>query len=132
MFASSTQWLNPSIRLAFFLLVTAVVGSGVALGQTQSNAADLQGVVRDQSGAVVNGATVMARNVGTNTSKTTTTNEEGGYLIVNLAPREYEGTVEAANFKKSVLPGGKLTRGQQAELDTALEVGQVRGGVTAS
>jgi hypothetical protein len=132
MFASSTQWLNPSIRLAFFLLVTAVFGSGIALGQTQSNAADLQGVVRDQSGAVVNGATVTARNVGTNTTKTTTSNDDGGYLIVNLVPGDYEVTVEAANFKKSVLPDVKLTVGQRADLDIALEVGQVSEVVTVS
>jgi hypothetical protein len=132
MFASPTQWLNPSIRLAVLLLVTAVLGSGVALGQTQSNAADLQGVVRDQSGAVVNGATVTARNVGTNTSKTTTTNDDGGYLIVNLVPGDYEVTVEAANFKKSVLPDVKLTVGQRADLDIALEVGQVSEVVTVS
>ena len=135
MFASSTQWLNPSIRLAILLLVTAVGGllsSSVALGQTQSNAADLQGVVRDQSGAVVNGATVTARNVGTNTSKTTTTNDDGGYLIVNLVPGDYEVTIEAANFKKSVLPDVKLTVGQRADLDIALEVGQVSEVVTVS
>src|SRR5882724_2580143 len=135
MFASSTQWLNPSIRLATLLLVTAVcglLGSGVALGQTQSNAADLQGVVRDQSGAVVNGATVTARNPGTNASKTTTTNDDGGYLIVNLVPGDYEVTVEAPNFKKSVLPDVKLTVGQRADLDIALEVGQVSEVVTVS
>jgi hypothetical protein len=132
MFASSTQWLNPSIRLAVLLLLTAVFGSSIALGQTQSNAADLQGVVRDQSGAVVSGATVTARNVGTNTSKTTTTNDDGDYLIVNLVPGDYEVTVEAANFKKSVLPDVKLTVGQRADLDIALEVGQVSEVVTVS
>ena len=133
MFASSTQWLQPSIRFAVLLLVTVacgLLGSGVALGQTQSNAADLQGFVRDPSGAVVNGATVTARNPGTNTSKSTTTGEDGAYLIVNLTPGDYEVTVEAANFKKSVLPGVKITVGQRADLDVALEVGQVSEVVT--
>lgn len=135
MFASSTQWLNPSIRLAVLLLVTlacGLLGSSIALGQTQSNAADLQGVVRDQSGAVVIGASVTARNPGTNISKTTTTNDNGDYLIVNLPPGDYEVTVEAANFKKAVLPAVKLTVGQRADLDIALEVGQVSEIVTIS
>jgi len=135
MFASSTQWLQPSIRFAVLLLVTiacGLLGSGVAIGQTQSNAADLQGVVRDPSGAVVSGATVTARNPGTNISKSTTTNGEGAYLIVNLTPGDYEVTVEAANFKKSVLPGVKLTVGQRGDLDVALEVGQVSEVVTIS
>ena len=133
MFAFTTQWLNPSLRTAALLLITlacGLLGSGIALAQTQSNAADLQGVVRDQSGAVVSGATVTARNAATNVSKTSTTNDEGAYLIVNLPPGDYEVAVEAANFKKVVLPAVTVTVGQRADLDVALEVGQVSEVVT--
>ena len=133
MFAFTTQCLRPSIRFTALLLATMVVGlvsSGVAFAQTQSNAADLQGVVRDQSGAVVSGATVTARQAGTNTSKTTTSNDEGSYLIINLPPGDYEVSVEAPNFKKAVLPAVTLTVGQRADLDIALEVGQVSEVVT--
>jgi len=133
MFASPTQWLKPSLRFAALLLVTlagGLPGSIVATAQTQSNAADLQGVVRDQSGALVSGATVTARNAATNVSKTTTTNSDGSYLIVNLTPGDYEVAVEAANFKKVVLPAVTLTVGQRADLDVALEVGQVSEIVT--
>ena len=41
-------------------------------------------------------------------------------------------TVEAANFKKAVLPAVTLTVGQRADLDVALEVGQVSEVVTIS
>jgi len=113
-------------------VVCVFPGSNVAFGQAQSNASDLQGVVRDQSGAVVGGATVTARNQATNTSKAATTNQDGSYLIVNLTPGDYEVTVEAPNFKKAVLPGVTLTVGQRADLDVALEVGQVNEVVTIS
>ncbi len=135
MFASRKQWLIPSLRMAAFLIaavICGVLGSGVAFGQAQSNAADLQGVVRDASGAVVGGASVTARNPATNTSKSTTTNDDGGYLIVNLTPGAYEVTVEAPNFKKAVLPAVTLTVGQRADLDVVLEVGQVSEVVTIS
>jgi len=135
MFASPTQWIKSSVRLVCLLALTIVCGlliSGVALAQTQSNAADLRGVVRDQSGAVVSGATITARNPATNISKTTTSNDEGSYLIVSLPPGEYEVTVEAANFKKAVLPDVKLTVGQTADLDVALEVGVVTEVVTVT
>lgn len=135
MFASPTHWLNPSIRLVALLLATVVCGllsSSVAFGQAQANAADLQGVVRDQSGAVVGGATVTARNPGTNTTKSTTSDESGSYVIVNLPPGAYEVMVEANGFKKSVLPGVVLTVGQRADLDVALEVGNVSEVVTVS
>ncbi|HEY2976096.1 MAG TPA: TonB-dependent receptor [Pyrinomonadaceae bacterium] len=135
MFASPTEWLNCLVRLPALFVVTVVcglTGSGVAFGQAQSNAADLQGVVRDQSGAVVSGATVIARNQATNASKETTTNGEGAYLIVNLTPGDYEVTFEAPNFKKVVLPGVQLTVGQRADLDVSLEVGQVSEVVTVT
>ena len=135
MFASPARCFKVSIRLTALLLATVVcglLGSGVALGQAQSNASDLQGVIRDQSGAVISGATVTARNPATNTSKSTTSNEDGAYLIVNLPPGDYEVTVEAANFKKAVLPGVTLTVGQRADLDVALEVGLVSEVVTIS
>lgn len=135
MFASPTQWLNASLRMAAFLIVTVfcgLLGASAAFGQAQSNASDLQGVVRDASGALVNGATVTARNPATNTSKATTTDADGAYLIVNLTPGDYEVTVEAPNFKKAVLPAVKLTVGQRADLDVVLEVGQVSEVVTIS
>ena len=135
MFASPTEWLNCLVRLTALCVVTVVcglTGSGIAFGQAQSNAADLQGVVRDQSGAVVSGATVIARHQATNASKETTTNGEGAYLIVNLTPGDYEVTFEAPNFKKVVLPGVQLTVGQRADLDVSLEVGQVSEVVTVT
>ena len=47
-------------------------------------------------------------------------NDEGFYRIVNLPPGDYEITVEAANFKKAVLPKVTVTVGQAAELNPEL------------
>jgi len=104
----------------------------VVFGQAQSNAADLQGFVKDSTGAVVANATVTARNPGTNISRSTTTNDEGHYRIVNLPPGEYEITVEASNFKKAVLTKVVLTVGQTADVDIPLEPGQITESVTIS
>ncbi|HKR22086.1 MAG TPA: carboxypeptidase-like regulatory domain-containing protein, partial [Pyrinomonadaceae bacterium] len=104
----------------------------MALGQAQSNAADLQGTVKDATGAVVTAATVTARNPGTNVTRNSTTNDEGFYRIVNLPPGTYEVTVEATNFKKAVLPNISVTIGQAAELDIQLEPGQITESVTIS
>src|SRR6185436_17971625 len=128
MFASPTRWLKPSIRLSALLILTVVcglLGSGLAFGQAQSNAADLQGVVRDPQGAVVVGASVTARNPATNFSRTVQTNDEGYYLIVSLPPGDYEVSVEAATYKKAVVPSYKLTVGARADLDVNLELGQI-------
>ena len=104
----------------------------MAFAQSQSDAADLRGYVRDQQGAVVANATVTARNPATNQSRTTTTNDEGFYQLVNLTPGDYDVTVEAPSFKKASLPGVKLTIGQRADLDVALEPGSIDAVVTIS
>jgi hypothetical protein len=120
----------PIFARLIVLCVATLVCAGAAFAQAQSNAADLQGFVRDPQGAVVQNATVTARNPATNTSRTTTTNDEGFYQIVNLPPGDYEVTVEAPNFKRGVIPAVTLTVGQRADLDIPLEIGQIGESVT--
>ena len=126
---SSLSCRRMSIRI---LLICAFVVSCVsmAMSQAQSNAADLQGSVRDANGAAVVNATVSARNTATNTSREATTNEDGFYKIINLPPGSYEVAVEAANFKKAVVPTVTVTVGQTATQDIALEPGEVTATVT--
>ncbi len=117
----------------FGLVCLFVIGCGiVALPQAQSNASDLQGYVRDPQAAVVQNATVTARNKATNVERNTTTNDEGYYRITNLPPGDYEVTVEAANFKKASITTLTLTVGQVADLDVPLEIGQISDVVTIS
>ncbi len=114
------------------LLTILLLCANVTFGQTQSNAADIQGTVKDSTGAVVPNATVTARNPGTNISRNATTNDEGFYRIINVPPGDYEITAEAPNFKKSVLPKVTVTIGQAAEIDVQLEPGQITESVTVS
>ncbi|HSQ23828.1 MAG TPA: carboxypeptidase regulatory-like domain-containing protein, partial [Pyrinomonadaceae bacterium] len=95
------------------------------MSQAQSNAADLQGTVRDQNGAVVANASVTVRKAGTNASREATTNDDGYYKIVNLAPGDYTITVKATNYKTAVVPAVKLTIGQTVNQDIPLEVGDL-------
>src|SRR6185369_276943 len=114
------------------LLMVLLLSASAAFGQANANAADIQGTVKDSTGAVVANATVTARNPSTNVSRNATTNDEGFYRIVNLPPGDYEITVEAANFKKAVIPKITVTVGQRAELNVALEPGQISESVTIS
>jgi hypothetical protein len=102
------------------------------LTQSQSNAADLQGYVRDPQGAVVAGAAVTARNKATGLERSANTNGEGYYKIVNLPPGDYEVTVAASNFAKATAPSVTITVGQRADLDIPLQAGGVSESVTVS
>ena len=130
MFASP-RWFAISIRISF-LLVATILCTSVALGQAQSNAADLNGVVRDQAGAVVVNAAVRARNLATNFTRAAITNDEGYYQITNLPPGDYEVTVEADGFSRGRIPTVTLTVGQRADLDIPLTVGSVDATVDIS
>ena len=134
MFASPTHSPKTSVRISTFLIlvISALLGASTAFGQAQSNAADLQGYVRDPSGAAVTGATVTVRNPATNFSRDVTTNDEGYYQITNLPPGSYEITVAAAGFSKGRIPSVTLTVGQRADLDIPLTVGAVGATVDIS
>lgn len=131
MFLSLRQCLRTSTRV--LLVCLAVVSCySAAMAQAQSNAADLQGTVRDPQGAVVSGATVTVRNTATNASRDATTNDDGFYKIVSLAPGEYEITVKAQNYKTAVVPSVKITVGQTANQDIPMEVGDLTATVTVT
>lgn len=129
--AFSTRSFSVSLCMVMLCAILCAC-TGTALGQAQSNAADLGGFVRDPQGAVIAGATVTARNTATNLTRNATTNDEGFYQIINLPPGNYEVTAESANFKRAVLPDVKLTVGQRADIDIPLEVGAIGETVTVT
>lgn len=107
----------------FALALVVAISATAAFSQAQASAADLTGTVVDPNGAVVAGATVTARNLGTNIERAATSNEDGTYRLIGLPPGEYEVTAEAATFKKVSINPVRLTVGQAAELRIAMEIG---------
>ena len=128
---SLTPWYRTSLQVLLVCFAVATCFS-TAMSQAQSNAADLQGTVRDANGAVVANASVTVRNTGTNVSREATTNDDGYYKIVNLPPGDYELNVKAANYKTAVIPSVKLTIGQTINQDVPLEVGDLTATVTVT
>jgi hypothetical protein len=87
--------------------------------------ARIRGVVADQSGASVAGATVTATNTATGISKTVTSGADGSYEILQLAIGPYKVSVEKDSFRKFTATGITLTVNQIYVLNASLEVGQV-------
>src|SRR5256714_1832699 len=132
MCASTKRWLPTAYRFLLACAFALTLGAGAAIAQADSTTANLSGFVRDPAGAVVPGATVTARNAEKNVVRTATSNDEGFYQLVRLPPGTYEVSVEATNFKKAVVPSVTVTVGQRADLDVALEVGQITDVVTVT
>src|SRR5262245_36708644 len=68
----------------------------------------LEGIVQDPSGAVIPGAAITAENQKTGLRATGTSNEQGYYVFLSLAPGEYTVTAQAPGFGPAVLKGVTL------------------------
>lgn len=80
---------------SFRLLVTVLLLAGSAWAQYTGN---IQGSVTDPSGAAVAHAKVTLENLSTHITADTTTDGEGGYRFISLAPGSYKISVEASGF----------------------------------
>jgi hypothetical protein len=108
---------------ACLLVVPSLLFPATTFAQSQVNAADLRGTVSDDSGKVIAGAKVIARNERTGFTREVTTNNVGDYLFIALPPGSYEITVESPGFAKAVNRNIILTIGAAAQLDFTLRVG---------
>lgn len=80
----------------------------------------LGGEVVDPPGAVLTGATVTLRNLGTSKILSTVTKSDGHYAFPNIEPGEYEISIEKSGFQKKVVRAG-VRAGQRLWFSTMLE-----------
>jgi len=94
-----------------------------SVGQTPTGT--LLGLVTDESGAAVVGATVHVTNTGTNETKDLQTDEGGRYVVPFLSPGNYTVSVEAQGFSSVRTENVKLDVSQNRSVDFSLRVGSV-------
>jgi len=115
--------MQKGARILIFLAVFALIRP---FAMAQQPTASLTGVVTDQVGAVIPGATVRAVNRATNVTRNTTSNDQGLYVLSNLPVGKYLVKVEAAGFEtKTSAEDVTLAVGQSVRLDAALTAGKV-------
>src|SRR5215469_2486441 len=91
---------------------------------------DVLGTVRDPSGAVAPDVKVRLLRTETGETRETATNNQGEYRISGLEPGNYEIHFEKTGFRSEVRTGVDLLVNQQATVDAALAIGDVREQVT--
>src|SRR5271166_4466164 len=105
-----------SILLTFL----AAVNLGLSAQQITGN---IHGTVSDPSGALVQSAVVTVRQVETGLARTTTTDRNGNYLLVELPVGHYRLEVAANRFQKYLQEGISLDVNQTATVIVHLRVG---------
>lgn len=115
--------LSSRVGVAFFLglLLCLAIPAGV-LAQG-SNSGTIVGVVTDQSGGVVVGASVTLTDTSTNSSRNTTTNDAGRYVFVNVSPSTYNISVTKEGFSVAKISNQYVKIGQQTTINVTLQVG---------
>ncbi|RPI24227.1 MAG: TonB-dependent receptor [Acidobacteria bacterium] len=112
--------MRRSILVVAFLATFLVVGLFA-----QTNLGRIVGTVRDNTGGVIPGVTLVVLNEGTSWTREFLTNETGGYEIANLVAGTYTVSAEMAGFRRFVRPGVVLDSGRTVRIDVQMEIGEV-------
>jgi len=99
--------------------------SVVAAGQSQFTTGTIQGDVLDEKGGSVAGASVEAKNLDTNFVRSDSTNSDGHYQFLNLAPGRYTLTISKSGFTTIVQENVHLTVGQALSIPVTVKISSV-------
>lgn len=116
--------LRTSFRSLFALTLTvALVAAMSVLGFGQSAVSGaISGTVTDPQNAVVPGATVTIRSLGTNKEETATTGSEGSFKFNNLQPGTYAVSVKATGFSDFKVEQLIVEVGRASFVDASLKI----------
>ena len=106
-------------RFLTFAALAAVLYGVPAYAQTQTGR--INGVVRDDHGVAVPGATVTVTNQATRASRSTTTATDGGYAVSGLAPGAYTVSAWLPGLRRVSQRDVQVAAGAAASLDFVLE-----------
>src|SRR5688572_7720062 len=107
--------------IAMVALTTAL--AGVVPAAAQTNTGQISGTVRDSSGGVLPGVTVIVTNIETGIEWTEVTGAAGGYTITNLPVGSYKVAAQIEGFRKAEKSGFALTADGRVTADFAMAVG---------
>lgn len=111
----SRKFSRQSLGIALIVVLSTVFVFG------QQARGTLRGVIKDELGATIVGATVIITDQN-GVEKTATTNGEGAYVINGLAPGKYLVRASATGFAVSDESEMDLTAGQRGTFDLTLKV----------
>ena len=102
-------------------MVLCVLGIGVC-ARAQSTFGSIVGVVHDPAQAVVPGASVKIQSLDDNSTRTTTSDENGSFEFVNLKPGNYTLSAQAQSFADFKVPSTELAARQTLRIDVTVGI----------
>jgi hypothetical protein len=112
-------------------VILVVIFATAPSGFAQITAATMSGTIKDDTGGVLPGADVVAKNLETGISRSTVSSAGGTFTLAGLPPGRYEVRVTLPGFNTSAQTV-ELAVGQQAGLTITLKVGATQESVTVT
>src|SRR5215469_2224745 len=109
-----------------------LVAFGSSFIFSQGSTATISGVVRDTTGALIPGVTVIVKHVESGLTRNAVSNENGGYSVQFLPVGPYELTTDMPGFKQELRRGINLVVAQEAVVNLTLEVGAAAEQITVT
>jgi hypothetical protein len=104
------------ILLVFLLASTALIA------QSQATTGTLQGFVKDESGAVLPGASITVKQIETGLTRELITDDKGYYHALSLPSGVYDVTASLTGFNSVRQPNVQLSLGQSLDVNFTLRV----------
>jgi hypothetical protein len=105
-----------------FLLAVLTLGAVPARAQSTSSGA-ITGTVTDATGAVIPGATIVAKDKQGKESRTTVSNKDGQYVLTDVPPSNYTVTATKAGFSTDEVSDLTVSVGSQSTANFKMAVG---------
>lgn len=113
--------MNYRIRCLLSIAIALCSFSWTSFAQSASTAT-ITGRVVDPQGAVLPGASIVAKNVDTGLQRGATTSAQGDYTIPNLPPGRYDVAASVKNFNNSNVNGVVIQVGDHRDVNFRLSV----------
>lgn len=124
--------MSKFLRFSFVSLLVITMCALSVMAQSQATTGQIVGTVKNPNGELVPGATVTVTNPATGFTRTTTSNDQGGFTAANLPSGDYTVDVEAQGFGKFTQTGYKVEVGSSLSADITLSIQAVTGTVLVS
>jgi hypothetical protein len=114
--------MRTRITLVFTLIFVLAAAASLP---AQTFRGTILGTVTDASGAVIAGAKVSVKNVGTGLERTTDTSADGSYALPELPIGTYTVTITLSGFETSVTTGVVVDVSSERRVNATMKTGQV-------
>jgi carboxypeptidase family protein/TonB-dependent receptor-like protein len=120
------------MRVRLFLILASLASLFIASVpiEAQTTGGTISGVTKDETGAMLPGATVVITNTETGRERTLVTDPNGRYTAPDLAPGPYEIKATLVGFQTVTRSGIRLTVGRDAIVELTMKLGNIEDAIT--